>query len=60
MHPLVREFAEATIADGEAFADACAGRLTAALWDIGRLHEEAAARGAYAVLEDLRDGKMLA
>jgi hypothetical protein len=60
LHPLVREFAEKHIAARETFAAACAERLRDALWDMGRLHEEVAARGIDGVLEDLRVGLKLA
>jgi hypothetical protein len=60
LHPLVRAFAEQQIAGREVFAAACAARLSEALWDMGRLHEEVAARGVDAVLGDLRVGSRLA
>jgi Effector-associated domain 1/NB-ARC domain len=60
LHPLVREFAETQIVGREAFAAGCAGRLGEALWDMGRLHDEVAGRGIYAVLGDLRVGSKLA
>jgi WD40 repeat protein len=60
LHPLVREFAQTKIDGREAFAAACAARLVEALWDMGRLHAEVAARGVYAVLGDLRTGSQLA
>ena len=59
LHPLVREFAENQVDEREAFAAGCAERLCEALWDMGRLHAEVAARGVDAVLEDLREGKRL-
>jgi hypothetical protein len=50
LHPLVREFAERRIAGREAFAADCAGNLGEALWAMGRLHDEVAARGVDAAL----------
>jgi WD40 repeat protein len=57
LHPLVRAFAETTIAGRQTFAAACGERLGEALRDMGRLHAEVAARGVDAVLEDLRVGQ---
>jgi hypothetical protein len=59
LHPLVRAFAETQIAGREVFAAACAERLGEALGDMGRLHEEVAARGVDAVLGDLQVGSKL-
>src|SRR5262249_2011346 len=59
LHPLVREFAERRIEDWEDFAADCAGNLGEALWDMGRLNDEVAARGVDAVLGDLRVGVRL-
>ena len=60
LHPLVREFAEERIASLEDFEAACAARLGEALRDMGRLHDEVAARGVYAVLADLKVGVAMA
>jgi WD40 repeat protein len=60
LHPLVRAFAEKQMAARDAFAAACADRLSETLWDMGRLHREVAARGIDAVLGDLRLGAALA
>ena len=60
LHPLVREFAEKQIDARAVFAAECAARLGEALWDMGRLHEEVAQRGIYAVLGDLQIGGRLA
>jgi WD40 repeat protein len=59
LHPLVREFAERRIEGRDEFAAECAGNLGEALWEMGRLNDEAAARGVDAVLEDLRAGVRL-
>ena len=59
LHPLVRAFAENKIEGREAFKAACAERLAEALWEMGRLHDEVAARGVDAVIEDLRVGVRL-
>ena len=61
LHPLVREFAARRIeGEGRAdFAAGCARNLGEALWEVGRLNDEAAARGVGAVLEDLRLGARL-
>ena len=61
LHPLVREFAERRIGDAgrEEFAADCAGNLGEALWEMGRLNDEVAARGVDAVLGDLAVGVQL-
>jgi hypothetical protein len=59
LHPLVRAFAERRIEGREDFAAACAGNLGEALWELGRLNDEVAARGVDAVLGDLRVGVRL-
>ena len=59
LHPLVREFAERRIEGRDAFAAECAGNLGEALWDLGRLNDEVAARGVDAVLGDLLVGVRL-
>jgi hypothetical protein len=41
-------------------AEACGGRRCEALWDMGKLHVEVAARAVDAVLADLREGRKLA
>jgi hypothetical protein len=60
LHPLVRMFAEGTIAEKERFKVGCAARLGEALWNMRRLHEQVAERGVYAVLADLWVGSTLA
>ncbi|MEP7126868.1 MAG: NB-ARC domain-containing protein, partial [Byssovorax sp.] len=59
LHPLVREFALKQIEAREEFAWECAGNLGEALWDMGRLNDEVAARGVDAVIDDLRVGVRL-
>jgi hypothetical protein len=59
LHPLVQGFADETISDRPAFAEACAGRLADALWDMARLQAEVARRGIDAILADLRSALSL-
>jgi WD40 repeat protein len=59
LHPLVREFVAKGIEAPEAFTSSCVGNLGEALWEMGRLNDEVAARGVDAVLDDLRIGVQL-
>jgi hypothetical protein len=59
LHPLVRELVAKGIEAPEAFKASCAGNLGEALWQMGRLNDEVAARGVDAVIDDLRIGVRL-